>query len=144
MNMDLFNFENMIKNKKFIPEDIFQLSESLNTQCGCEYFLLTPKRFEDFDAKQISISNSIYDQLPWLKSLANKKEKFDRSLNFDLESPLDRCINLEESEVSLELLTTILIEMPRSKESKAILMSHIYRCISNKKFSKKLVELLKD
>jgi predicted transcriptional regulator len=46
--------------------------------------------------------------------------------------------------VSLEILTTRLIEMSRSKESNAILMSHLYKCMKNQKFSKNLVELLKD
>ena len=115
-------------------------------QSGCEYFLLIPKMFEveDVDVTKISVSNSIYDQLPWLKKIGSKREKLDIGLNFYLESPLDKCINLEESEVSLELLTKILIKRSRSKESKAILMTHIYRCIMNKKFSKNLVEFLND
>jgi hypothetical protein len=95
---------------------------------GYEYFLLTPKRFEGLDATKNPISNSIYDQLPWLNK-SGKREKHEIRLNFELESPLDGCINLEESEVSLEILTKRLIEMSRSKESNAILMSHLYRCM---------------
>jgi hypothetical protein len=98
-------------------------------QWGCEYFLMTPKRLRDdedsaADPKTES-SNSIYDQLTWIEDHGNKREMYGICLNFDLESPLDRCIELEESEEPLEVLTPRLMKMDRSKESNAILMSNL-------------------
>ena len=131
--MDLFNFQSILNQDKFIKEDIFQLSEVLNMQSGCEFFILVPKNFdfEEVDVTKIPNSDSIYEQHPWLEKFGTKRDKLDISLNIDLESPLDLCINIEESEISLELLSAILTKMCRSKSSKAILMGHLYRCIVN-------------